>query len=92
MEIEVASQAKMDLAKEQHRRRIYIVQRLPLIKQEFTELTAELAKLKSSRDKKTPALYKRQVYVVMRLEMLRQEQKALTQERLKLKSETAAAA
>ena len=59
----MAEQRKLDPAREQNRRRIYVSQRLPLIKQELAQLKSERIKIKedskSAEGKKKVELHKR---------------------------------
>jgi K+/H+ antiporter YhaU regulatory subunit KhtT len=92
-DLTVAEQRKLDPAREQNRRRIYVSQRLPLIKQELAQLKSERAKIqedsKIADDKKKAELRKRQSYIVTRMGILREEQKDMTNERKAIKESRA---
>ncbi len=81
----MAEERKTDAAKAEHRRRIYVGQRLPYIKQELAQLQKDRAKvredLKDADDKKKALLRKQQSYIVTRLGILRDEQKSMVSER-----------
>jgi hypothetical protein len=80
----VAQERKADPGREQNRRRIYVRQRLPILKQELADLKTERAKLmedvKTADDKKKAELRRRQTYVVARMAILRDEQKSMANE------------
>jgi len=92
-DLTVAEQRKLDPAREQNRRRIYVSQRLPLIKQELAQLKSERIKIKedskSAEGKKKVELHKRQSYIVTRMGILREEQKDMTNERKAIKDSRA---
>lgn len=85
----MAQERKMDPAREQNRRRIYVRQRLPILKQEIADLKSERVKLmedvKTADEKKRAELRRRQTYVVARMAILRDEQKNMATEFKSLK-------